>query len=206
MSGFENAQEGLEHAHHAAHHHHEHHQHHPEGHPAPKPDNHPVLVGVLVGGLAVVLALTEAAGRTAAGVYMTDHIAISDTWAFYQAKNERQTTYLVGADVLESMPNQTPETAKRVAMLRADAARMDDDPKGGEGRKQLAERAARQTQERDHADHVNEEYETSAGILQISIVLASVSIVAKIKPLSIVAGLIGLGAAAFSLMVYLGAV
>lgn len=203
MSGFETAQEGLEHAHHAAHHHH---QHHADGHPAAKPDNHPVLVGVLVGGLAVVLALTEAAGRNANGLYMTEHIAISDTWAFYQAKNERQTTYSVGADILESMPNQTAETTKRIATLRAQAARMEDDPKSGEGRKQLAERAAHQTHERDHAEHVYEQYETSSGILQISIVLASVSIVAKIKPLSIVAGLIGLGAATFSLLTYLGVI
>ncbi len=197
MSAVEHAQESLEHVHHAQHG-------HGAGHHGPV-DHFPTYVGVLVATLAVALALTDAEMRDVNDVYMTNHIAVSDTWAFFQAKNVRQTNYLTTVEILESMPNQDAEIRKRIDRMKLEASRMADDPQGGEGRKQLAAKAAEQTKIRDAAHRRGEQYDQAAGILQISIVMASVSVVTKIKALGAIAAVIGIGAATYSLFITFGA-
>jgi len=56
---------------------------------------------------------------------------------------------------------------------------MRDDPQGGDGMKQLGERAKGQEAERDAAFHRYHEFELVVGALQIAIVLASVSVVTR---------------------------
>jgi hypothetical protein len=157
----------------------------------------------MVGVLALALSLTESEVRTANDDYMTNHIAVSDTWAFFQAKNLRKASYVTTAAVLENLPDQNEKIKAQIAEFRAEAARMDDEPKTGEGRKQLAAKALEQTKLRDHAHEVGDKLERSVGFLQIAIVLASLSIVGKMKPLALCAGLLGFGAAAYALMVHL---
>jgi hypothetical protein len=200
LSGLEQAQEGLDHAHHASSHAHE----------SPQTAGHiarfPVLVGLMVGILAVALALTESEVRSANDDYLTNHIGVSDTWAFFQAKNQRKTVYLATVTILENLPDQSEKVKAQIAEYRAEAGRMDDDPKTGEGRKQLAAKATEQTKIRDHAHHVGDQLERSVGLLQIAIVLASLSIVAKMKPLALGAGMLGFGAAVYAALVHLGKV
>eukprot|EP01037_Dinobryon_pediforme_P002595 gene2596-2635_t len=193
VSGLEQAQEGLEHAHHAAH----------GEHGAGHTDRFPIAVGFMVGVLALALSLTESEVRSANDDYMTNHIAVSDTWAFFQAKNLRKASYVTSAAVLENLPDQNDKLRAQVAEFRAEAARMDDEPKTGEGRKQLAAKALEQTKLRDHAHEIGDKLERSVGFLQIAIVLASLSIVGKMKPLAFCAGLLGFGAAAYALAVHL---
>jgi hypothetical protein len=100
--------------------------------------------------------------------------------------------------LIESLPVIDAEARKRVDRLRAEAARMRDDPKTNEGTKQLMETAKHQQEERDHAFHRFHQFEFATGALQISIVLASVSLVTKIKPLTYAAAMIGLLAAGFA--------
>ena len=162
-------------------------------------------VAVLVSVLAATLAIAEIGGKTAQNAYLTHHIAVSDDWAFYQAKNLRQIVRGSEANVMESLQHAVdPMVQARIKEARAYQARMRDDPEGGEGMKQLAEKAARQEHDRDHAYHLYHLYEYVTGALEIAIVLASVSVVTRMRPLTIAAGLIGFAAGAFGMAVALG--
>ena len=188
----EQAREGMEHAHHAA---------------TPEHDDHaPRRVAILIAVLAACLALTEMGEKAAQSEYLTHHISVSDTYAFAQAKKIRGTTYATAADIIESTPNLDDAARQRVARLRAEATRMSSDPATGEGSKQLVAKAREVGAERDHAFHVYHQFERATGALQIAIVLASVSIVTRVRALTYLAATMGLLAATYGALVATGAV
>jgi hypothetical protein len=157
-------------------------------------------VAVLVSVLAAVLAITEIGGKAAQNAYLTHHIALSNDWAFYQAKNQRAIIRTSEADVLASLPNAAdPSIQARIKEAQEYSARMRDDPEGGQGMKQLAVTAEQQEAERDVAEHRYHSYEYAVGALEIAIVLASVSIVTRIRGLTFGAAAIGAAAAVASL-------
>lgn len=161
-------------------------------------------VAVLVSVLAAALALTELGEKTAQNEYLTQHIAVSDDWAFYQAKNQRAQMRDTEVDVLASLPNAgDPAVQARIKAAHAYAAKMRDDPKGGQGMKQIAVTARRAEAARDAAFHRYHGYELAVGALEIAIVLASVSVVTRIVALALGAGTIGMIAAACGAAVWL---
>ncbi len=189
--GVDNAKETIEHAHHAALH----------GTPG---DTFPRNVAMLVAVLAGALAVAEIGEKSAQNAYLTFHVAASDDWAFFQAKNIRANLYSLHADLLESLPGNTDQALRRkIDAARSEAKRLDDD-EATKGRKQAAEKAHASEEARDHAFHRYHLYELVAGTLQIGIVLSSVSIVARMKALAIVAGVSGGAAAVAGLVVALG--
>jgi hypothetical protein len=149
-------------------------------------------VAVLISILAAVLALSEIGGKASQNEYLTHHIAVSDTWAFYQAKNQRATMRDAEADILASLPNaQDPAIQERVKAAKANGARMRDDPAGGDGMKQLTAQAKAEEVSRDEAAHRYHGFEYAVGGLEIAIVLASVSVVTRIRAMAIGAGVVG---------------
>ena len=154
---------------------------------------------VLIAALAASLALSEMGEKASQNQYLTHHITLTDTWAFYQVRNVRATILSSAADTIASLPNVAPEAAGRVAQLRKDAALQLDDPEYGEGRKQLAERAKHETELRDHSFHMYHQFELATSALQIAIVLASASIATRMKPLTMIAAVIGGVAALYAL-------
>lgn len=159
-------------------------------------------VAVLVSILAAALAMTEIGAKSAQTEYITHHVALSNDWAFYQAKNLRSVVRTSEADLLASLPNaQDPAIQGRIKQAEEYSARMRDDPEGGEGMKQLSITAKQQEVKRDEAAHRYHSYEYSVGALEIAIVLASVSIVTRMRALTIGAATIGALAAASSLAV-----
>jgi len=157
-------------------------------------------VALLVSVLAAVLATAEIGGKASQNAYLAHHIALSNDWAFYQAKNLRSVVRTSEADLLASLPNaQDPGIQARIKEAQEYSARMRDDPKGGEGMKQLAVTAQDEEAKRDEAAHRYHSYEYAVGALQIAIVLASVSVVTRIRALTFGAAAIGAVAAAASL-------
>ena len=157
-------------------------------------------VAVLVSVLAAILAITEIGGKQAQNAYLTHHVALSNDWAFYQAKNLRSVVRTSEADLLASLPNAAdPAIQARIKEAQEYAARMHDDPEGGEGMKQLEVAAKQQEAARDEAEHRYHNYEYAVGALEIAIVLASVSVVTRIRALTIGAAAVGGLAAAASL-------
>src|SRR5436305_2041038 len=54
-----------------------------------------------IGTLAMLLAITGLGGDNATKEMVNANIQASDTWAFYQAKNVRQTEYRIALDALQ---------------------------------------------------------------------------------------------------------
>ena len=161
-------------------------------------------VAMLVAGLAAALALSELGEKAAQNQYLTHHIQASDDWAQFQAKTIRMNMYAIQAETLASLPNAAdPAQVKRISDARAAAARMNDDPEGGNGRKQMVVTAKASEHARDEAFHVYHLFERVVGALQLSIVLASVSVVTRVTALAWVGGLLGGGAAIYGALVAL---
>ncbi len=177
----EHAKEGIEEAHHHG-------------------DSRARRTAVLIAVLAAGLALADMGEKGAQNQYLTRHIALSDDWGFFQAKNVRATVRAAEATVLESLPPD-PAIPARVKAAHDEEARLRDDPAGGDGMKQLAERAHDQTEQRDHAFHRYHQYETVVGGLQIAIVLASVSVVTRVLWLAYAGGLLGAAAGLYGLLI-----
>ncbi len=157
-------------------------------------------VAVMVSVLAAALAIAEIGAKSSQNEYLTHHIAFSDNWAFFQSKNIRAVMREAEAEMLEALPHADGvDMEAKIKAAREYAARMRDDPKGGDGMKQLTAESKRLETERNAAFHAYHGYEYTVGALQIAIVLASVSLVTRTRPLTIGAGVIGVVAAVFGL-------
>jgi hypothetical protein len=154
---------------------------------------------LVIAVLAAILAVSELAGDNAKNAMVDNNIRASDTWAFYQAKNERQTQYNLAADTLKrelAAPNLAPAARDALqadlARYKKTAARYEDDPSpGGEGKKQLTARAKAFEAARDEAGDRHELFDLAVMVLQLGIVLGSVSILALSRPLLWASGLMG---------------
>jgi Domain of unknown function (DUF4337) len=181
------ARDGIEHAHHAAVH---------------EEDNTARHIAILIAALAAMLAMAEMGERGAQNLFLTHHITSVDKWAFYQAKNVRSNLYAVTADVLESLPNSGDEAVRRrIEAAKTQAQRMLDDEQTV-GRKQLGEQARHEEEKRDAQFERYEKLERVVGALQIAIVLASVSVVSRVRTLAFIAGAVGLAAGVYGLVVH----
>ncbi len=165
-------------------------------------DHWPRVMAVTVSFLAASLALAELGAKSSQTEYITRNIAASDTWNSYQAKNLRASLWNSQAILLASLPNATdPAIQDRIKKAHSEEARMRDEPAAGDGMKQLREKAKEEEHERDHSFHSYHGFEHTSSILEISIVLASVSVVTRVRSLGIAAGAIGVLACGYGLAV-----
>lgn len=162
--------------------------------------------------MAMLLAITSLGGGNVAEDIMSNNIHASDTWAFYQAKNVRQTINKLAAEELESQlqlqqNSLTPETRqaleKKIQKYNETAERYEsepdkDDPNNplkGEGKKELSERAKDFEAQRDRALLQDPNFDFAEALFQIAIVLASVAILSSkrlILNLSLITGAVAL--------------
>ena len=150
--------------------------------------------------LAVALAIVEMAGKEAQFASIAHNILSSDTYAFYQAKTIRATVLRTAVDNAESLVPDDPQHAdahqKQVAVWKASIDKLDSDPAGGEGRKELLERARLLEEQRDQEEHSYHHYEYAAAGLQLAIVLASAAVITEITLLEMISAAIGVAAVA----------
>jgi uncharacterized protein DUF4337 len=147
--------------------------------------------GLTIGVLAMLLAITSLGGDNATKEMINANIQASDTWAFYQAKNIRQTSNQLAADELEalliSQPNLAPEARaelqKRIDGYKATVARYESEPATGEGKQELQARAQQYEAQRAHAQRQDPNFDYSQALFQIAIVVGSVSILTASRPL-----------------------
>jgi Domain of unknown function (DUF4337) len=143
------------------------------------------LIGVYVGILAVILAICSMGGSNAEQDALQQNIAAANTWAFFQAKNERRQALRLqaeGFDVMLKMSPSMPDDAKK--MLEAKVAEYKDqdkkltsDPKSGEGLDELFTKGKALEATRDEALKQDPYFDYGQALLQIAIVLASVALI-----------------------------
>ena len=159
---------------------------------------------LLIAVMAAVLAVGGLGGGNATDDMIISNIRASDTWAFYQAKNVRQTMYEIEVADLESrLPLETgadrAALEARIAEYQATVARYDDepepeapaDPMRGEGKKQLMAQAQAFEAARDVAVAKDDNFDLAEVALQLALVLGSVAILAGNRAILTVSGLLG---------------
>ena len=148
---------------------------------------------------AMVLAFASLGGSNAAKESMHENIQASNAYAFYQAKNIRQTAMKIAAGDLElqllqqpSMPATAKEaTEKKIADYKKTADRYESEPETREGKKELMVKAKEHEAVRDHALRQDPWFDYAEGMLQIAIVLLSVSMIGAIPAMFYVGALLG---------------
>jgi hypothetical protein len=161
---------------------------------------------LLIAVIAAVLAVGGLGGGNATDAMIINTIRASDTWAFFQAKNVRQTAYEIANVEIEgdlSEPGLDPATRTRLERMlaenRATIARYDsepdpdapNDPTAGEGKRQLTARARAFEAEREIAMARDDNFDWAEVLLQLALVLGSVAILAINRPILILSGLLG---------------
>ncbi len=162
-------------------------------------------IALLIAVLALFLSFSETLGKSAQTEAIDANVKSSDTWAFFQAKDIRRTALNTAADqttlLAANMADPSAKAAidKQIEAWRATAARYESDPKTGEGRKELAERAREQEEERELALAKYHHYELASAAFQIGIVLASATVITGIVALAWLGGALGLVGLALTL-------
>jgi len=161
---------------------------------------------VLIGILAMLLAITSLGGEHAAKETVNANIQATDTYAFYQAKNGRQTDTQLAADNLAVLLLTQPDLPADVRAsiqghiddYNATVSYYESNPATGEGKKELLVTAAGYVEQREHAHTQEQNFAYAQALFQIAIVLSSVAIVASSRWL--LGGGLALGALGLLLM------
>ena len=149
---------------------------------------------------AMVLAIASLGGSNSMKEATHENILAANTYSFYQAKTIRQTSLKIAATDLEiqllsavAMPASTKEVIqKKIDDYKKTSDRYESEPETKEGRKELLVRAKEHEKNRDHAMRQDPWFDYGEGMLQIAIVLLSVSILGSIPTLYVVGTLLGL--------------
>ena len=164
---------------------------------------------LIIAILAAILAICELGGDDAKNRMVNSNIRASDTWALYQAKNVRQTGYKLAVDELKRQLASSGLSDTQRTAIAADLksyektiARYEDEP-GKDGKKQTQAEAKQFEEARDRAGERNESFDVAQMLLQLAVVLGSVSILALSRPLLLAAGVLGCAGLALVLNGYL---
>jgi hypothetical protein len=148
---------------------------------------------LLIAILAAMLAIGGLGGGNATDDMVGNNIKASDSWAFYQAKNVRQTMYELAADDLEAgltagtvASAARPSAEVRLKHYKDTIARYDsepdakapNDPLKGEGKKEIKARAQAFEEAFDQASERDNNFDLAEVLLQLALVLGSVAILA----------------------------
>ena len=155
-------------------------------------------IALLIAVLALFLSFSETLGKSAQTEAIDANVKSADTWAFFQAKDVRRTVVNAAADQTALLvagitePTAKDAAEKQIEAWRKTAARYESDPKTGEGRKELAERARTLEEERDLAMARYHHYELASAAFQVGIVLASAAVITEMMALAWFSGVLGL--------------
>ncbi|TBW40279.1 DUF4337 domain-containing protein [Siculibacillus lacustris] len=165
---------------------------------------HNKQIALVIAVLALFLAFSETLGKSAQTSALSSNVEASNLWAFFQAKTIRMTTLRTAAENRALDKIATPDATVQAAMAaqidgwQKTAARYDDEPATGEGRKQLAARATEAEHRHDLALERYHHYEIASAAFQIGIVLCSATVITGMVFLTFLAGGLGLVGVAFT--------
>jgi hypothetical protein len=156
---------------------------------------------LLISFLAMFLAITSVAGSDNMQQILQYETEISNTWAFYQAKTIRRTSTILQKENWELMmvtqganwdAEQRRQVQEKLAFWEAEIDRYRNEP--GEGTVDLSRKARELEARLDRALRQDPNFDFAEGLFQIAIVIASVSILTKVRALLVASGVLGLAA------------
>jgi hypothetical protein len=131
---------------------------------------------------AVILAICALGGNNSMKEMLLAQQEASNQWAYYQAKNIREYLYRIEKDRLETMLVERGDTMKpdvrkhyqdKIDKVSAESARLVKD------KQEISVKAKEQEHERDINRDKDPYFDFGEALLQIAIVLSSVSIIAR---------------------------
>lgn len=129
--------------------------------------------GLVIVVMALFLAINTYFANSFSSAAMTNLLKASNTYGFYQSKSIKQSIAEGQLEEAKKMGDKA-----RVEKLQQKIDRYESDPKTGEGKKELLEKARAQEAARDEA-RIHSPWLTFSGMLfQLAIVLLSASIIA----------------------------
>jgi Domain of unknown function (DUF4337) len=139
---------------------------------------------------AVLLAVTSLGGNNATKEMLLTQQQASDQWAFYQSKVFREHLYRTNglhleAEILERGASMKPDARRRYESLLKDQRH--EEARYGEEKKKIEEQARELEAHRDRNMAKDPYFDYAEVLLQISIVLASISILAVSRPVFFIA-------------------
>jgi uncharacterized protein DUF4337 len=161
-------------------------------------------IALLIAVLALFLAFSETLGKSAQTSAIASNVESNDLWAFFQAKTIRITVLTTAIEQMQIEADRASDPALRDRLLKTvdtwkkNAARYDDEPSTGEGRKQLMERAKETEHHRDLFMARYHHYEVASAAYQIGIVLASAEVITGMAVLGWLSGLLGVAGLVFT--------
>jgi len=161
------------------------------------------LIAVYIGVLAVALAICSMGAGNATKDVMASNIEATNTWAFFQAKNIRRHEVRLQIDELEVLQATEPNLSESARSLIAEKikkyqekeAHLNSEPEAGEGLKELFVKGKALEANRDIAMRKDRYFDYGMALLQIAIVLASVSIITggtSLLALSVLSSAVGI--------------
>lgn len=134
---------------------------------------------------AVILAITSLGGNNAMKEMLLAQQQASDQWAFYQAKVIREHLYraqklLLKVDLLERGSSMKPEAREKLESMVKNMA--EEETKYDTEKKEIEKEAKRLEQERDVNRSKDPYFDFGEVLLQIAIVMASISIISGSGP------------------------
>jgi hypothetical protein len=156
-------------------------------------------IGVYIGILAVLMAVCATGGSNAAKDATLKNIEASNLWNFFQAKNMRRHVLRTQSEELELQMQANaamPDAAKTAYQAKIKAygeqiALLTSDPKSNEGLDELWKKGKALEAERDVAMAKDPYFDYGQALLQIAIVLASITLITGGWFLLGVSGLLG---------------
>jgi hypothetical protein len=153
---------------------------------------------LLIAFLAMCLAITTVAGGDNEQVILQSEMKAADTFAFYQAKTIRRTSTILAKDDLELRllaesgawsPEAERTVREKIAFYEQEIDRYRNEPE--EGTQDLLKRARELEAARDLGVRKDPNFDYAEGLFQIAIVVASVAILTKLRPLQVIAASVG---------------
>ena len=157
-------------------------------------DNDPFgkKIGILASVLAVVLAVVTIVSHRAHTDAVPFKSTANDKWSYYQSKRIKFHNIELGEDLLNALPNPTPQAVKILERYEKEKARYTKEA-------EAAQEDAKQTDER--AEHVEQQalrFDFGEGLLEIGLVLTSLYFIARSKlfpTIGVISALLGIAAA-----------
>ena len=142
-------------------------------------------IALITAVYAVLLAITALGDNKSMKEMLLKQQEASDQWAYYQAKSIRETLYKIQrsnmeADFLDRGNSMRPEARSRFK-ARIDRMAAEENRYASE-KKDIAREATKTEHERDIYKKRDPYFEFAEGLLQISIVMASIAIVSSFPP------------------------
>jgi len=129
--------------------------------------------GMVISVFALILAINSWYGGKLSSTTLNNTIAANDVWQFYEAKSIKQ---MLAEQSLDDAIVR--KDAEKIEKLKAKIERYESDPKTGEGKKELMEKARKLEADRDYAKKQSPWIGFASTLYQLSIVVLSASILA----------------------------